>query len=523
MATFTIYCRNEWKDASGKNLLYVNYNHAHERDRFATGITIDLSIFQFNRKKCLFSLLAAESKATRKMLYAKQIEINRVTVQLSDSIRLCEILKIQPRPGLIKSIFNRIRKGEAITADVVYRDAQSNQLPTFQMPEAVPMSQVPPPQDNRISEFSPPFLIPTNSPELSPVAESLSEKITTSSAQPFSQGACEIINNVFHWYRLFLEVKKVEVDTGINSYNSTLVKLTETFPGKILPFSSLNPTNLNTLKIHLLKDIELRSTTIHKHFNNIKIFIKWVKDDEVGKEIAIPDGVKNIKIKPKYNDPIGLSNEQFRQFYEADLSYNPDLERTRDVFVFGVSIGGPRHGDLKKIGKYLRDNAARIKELGINYFEGKTGNAHKGVELNRFGWEVLEKYNYEFPHVPSNYRMNQNLKAIARFLKWRQLLDIPRFDLRGRVTSSEKIPLQEIFSTKFMRKVAISIDARMGVPVQVGMKRSGHTTFNAYRRYLDINNDDLAAVNTKWDVLHENVKPPQSIVPAHDRISQKGV
>jgi hypothetical protein len=63
------------------------------------------------------------------------------------------------------------------------------------------------------------------------------------------------------------------------------------------------------------------------------------------------------------------------------------------------------------------------------------------------------------------------------------------------------MPLKDIFSTKFMRKTAATIDNMLGVPTKTSMKRTGHKTFAAYSRYVDVNKDSLEQANRQWDEL----------------------
>jgi hypothetical protein len=84
-------------------------------------------------------------------------------------------------------------------------------------------------------------------------------------------------------------------------------------------------------------------------------------------------------------------------------------------------IGGPRHCDLKRLADRLRKNGFRISENTIGYFEGKTGNAHQEIVLNKIGLEILKRYDYIMPRVPINKRMNTNLKPIASLLEWNEI------------------------------------------------------------------------------------------------------
>lgn len=316
---------------------------------------------------------------------------------------------------------------------------------------------------------------------------------------------------VIAWYTEFINAKEREIGKGIRSYKGTFNKFRNFLnkKGTIL-FEHLTKGLLEEFKQHLIK-LGLDGPHLHKQFKNLRIFINWVKgnEDEQEQEIKIPSAYKQVKVKARYGDPIGLTVKQFLEFYQLDLSRHKELERTRNLFVFGVSIGGPRHGDLKKLGDSLRRFGFNVQSNCINFFEGKTGNAHNDIIVNRFGIEILEKENFIFPHVPSNTRMNKNLKSIAKKLKWDEIKFIPKYDANGKLISTDEIPLKEIFSTKFMRKTAATIDNYLGIPTKTSMKRTGHKTFAAYSRYVDVNKESMTHANQKWDEMYNSLLEEQ--------------
>lgn len=74
----------------------------------------------------------------------------------------------------------------------------------------------------------------------------------------------------------------------------------------------------------------------------------------------------------------------------------------------------------------------------------------------------------------------------------------------------EELPLKEIFSTKFMRKTAATIDNMLGVPTKTSMKRTEHKTFAAYSRYVDVNKESSTQANKQWDDLAvKAIKEPE--------------
>jgi hypothetical protein len=317
--------------------------------------------------------------------------------------------------------------------------------------------------------------------------------------------------SVTEWYEEFIKIKEKEIGEGINSYRSTFEHFKAFTNGKgVIQLADLTKHFLEKFRVHL-EGLELGGPTVHKQFKNLRIFLNWVAAQDENDEIKIPSAYKKFKVKARYGDPVGLTVDQFFQFYKKDLSNRKFLERTRDVFAFAVSIGGPRHGDLKRLADTLRKNGFKIKQNSISYFEGKTGNAHQEIILNKIGLEILAKYNYVMPRVPTNQRMNKNLKAIAKLLEWDEIKYIPKYDNYGKLISVEEIPLKKIFSTKFMRKTSATIDNMLGVPTKTSMKRTGHKTFAAYSRYVDVNKDSMTQANKQWDELVEaELKEPET-------------
>lgn len=307
--------------------------------------------------------------------------------------------------------------------------------------------------------------------------------------------------SVLDWYQEFISAKEKEIGEGINSYRSTFEHFKSFIAGKgVIHFRDLTKEFLEQFRAYLDR-LELRGPTVHKQFKNLRIFLNWVASQDEEDEIKIPSAYKKFKVKARYGDPIGLSVDQFFQFYRLDLSKRKFLERTRDVFAFSVSIGGPRHGDLKRLADTLRKNGFQVKQNTISYFEGKTGNAHQEIVLNKIGLEILQKYNHVMPKVPTNQRMNTNLKTIAKLLNWDEIKYVPEYDNYGKLVKVNELPLKDIFSTKFMRKTAATIDNMLGVPTKTSMKRTGHKTFAAYSRYVDVNRDSMEQANRQWDKL----------------------
>ncbi|HEY9048174.1 MAG TPA: phage integrase SAM-like domain-containing protein [Ohtaekwangia sp.] len=306
--------------------------------------------------------------------------------------------------------------------------------------------------------------------------------------------------SVNDWYDEFIKCKEGTIGDGINAYRATWRHF-KNFNSKnqIFFLQDITKAKLEQFKDYV-KAQGIKGAGIHKQFKNLRVFLNWIETEF--EEVEVPSCYKKINVKARYGKPIGLSVNQFLQLYNVDLSAFPELQRTRDLFVFGVSIGGTRHGDLKRMSESFRKHGYTVDQGVITYFERKTGNEHQEVLVNRFGQEILAKYS-KFPYVPTNQRMNANLKSIANKLKWFEIKFLPRYNEYGKLVTVEEVPLKDILSTKFMRKTAATIDNYLGIPIKTSMSRTGHKTFDAYSRYVDINKESMEAANNKWDEMFE--------------------
>lgn len=244
---------------------------------------------------------------------------------------------------------------------------------------------------------------------------------------------------------------------------------------------------------------EYSTSTIGKHFSSLSAMIKWILSFEENEDIPIPSAYKKVRVNVTYNDPIGLTVSEFLKLYDSDLSHDKDLELSRDWFVLGVSMGGLRISDLFG----LTFNDLHKDDTGnyyISYVEQKTSRKHQNMPISLFGANILEKYNGLMPHQ-NEETFRRNLKSIADYLVLDRSYEHHTFDIKGKILRTEKKILKDAISSKFMRKTKVSIDAHIGVPIQVSMSSTGHKTFKSYARYMDINHESIVDANKKWNKL----------------------
>jgi len=315
--------------------------------------------------------------------------------------------------------------------------------------------------------------------------------------------AIEKIKTVQHLFQEFITHKESKIGRGINSYRSTNQHFLDFTSGKKVLLGDLKKEFLNAFLAYLEKQ-NLAGSTIFKQFKNLRIFLNWLKANDEDGLLHIPNSYQNFRVKARFADPIGLTVEQFKFFIALNLSSRSELERTRDLFVFGVAMGGLRYGDLVSLAAMLRKYGAGLGTL--TFFEAKTGNQHTDVPLNDLAKNIISKYE-KFPLVPSNFRMNQNLKTIGRLLNWNVPKIIPTYNAYGQITGKKITELKDLVSTKLMRKTSATIDGLLNIEPMVSMKRSGHKSLSSYMRYRDVNKESFELSNQKWNSVFETKQP----------------
>ena len=79
---------------------------------------------------------------------------------------------------------------------------------------------------------------------------------------------------------------------------------------------------------------------------------------------------------------------------------------------------------MTRLAASLRKNGFSLNQDTISYFEGKIGLAE--IQLcDATG--------------PSNFRMNQNLKSVARLLDWNEIKYVAKYDNYGKLSHVDEI------------------------------------------------------------------------------------
>lgn len=250
---------------------------------------------------------------------------------------------------------------------------------------------------------------------------------------------------------------------------------------KALAFSDLTDQGLSDILHYFIQQIELKNSTTKKHFSNLKWFMKYALEKQHTDNDAI------LRFKPRLVQPkkkiIFLTEEEIIQIQNTIIPPTKAyLEKVRDVLLF-LCFSGIRYSDVYKLKK------SDVKDGRFEVTTEKTADSLV-IELNSTSEAILEKYkNTPFKNdkalpVISNQKMNVFLKELGEIAG----IDEPITDVYyiGNKRHDITKPKYEYLTTHIGRRSFICLCISKGVPIQVIMKWTGHSDYDAMKPYIEV-------------------------------------
>jgi site-specific recombinase XerD len=241
------------------------------------------------------------------------------------------------------------------------------------------------------------------------------------------------------------------------------------------------------------KDIErnMNNVTAAKQMSTLKTLLNYART--LYKLPVNPD-YRDFKVSRKDSEfeVITVTQDEFMAIYNFDFSDNKCLDQQRDVFCFSCATG-LRYSDLDQ----LRREHIR-KDNTIRMTASKTGQKLV-IPLNPISHSILQKYAGMLKPLPviSNQKTNDYIKEIGELAG----IDTPIEKVRTRGVKKISVVFKkyQLLSIHVGRKSFVTLSLQKGAAVQDVMSLSGHTTFKAFKRYVDVNdNQKKTVMATAW-------------------------
>lgn len=246
----------------------------------------------------------------------------------------------------------------------------------------------------------------------------------------------------------------------------------------------------------------LRFMTIEKNYatNTIGKRIKLLKTilrDADEKRINVNRDYLSRKFKApiERSDNISLNLEELILIQNLDLVNYPKLMRVRDLFIFQAWTG-LRYSDLKNI------NQSNIQDGYLRIRQEKTGEMVT-LPLFQITENILIKYNYDLPRVPSNQKMNNYLKEICQRIPLLNI-EVTKKITKGGKRLEMKVKKYEMISTHTARRSFATNLYKMNASTSSIMKLTGHKTEDIFFQY--IKESDTESADSVRKIVNEKMR-----------------
>lgn len=295
--------------------------------------------------------------------------------------------------------------------------------------------------------------------------------------------------DIFETLEVYIEEKTPKVSADqVKDYKSLRKHLTafKEYSSQPVTFRNLNLKFYNEFMDYLSYkavkpdgSVGLLTNSAGKVVRMLKGFVNY----QMAKGVIPHIDLKNFKVVEEETDAVYLTEKELAAIYKLDLSEDKELAEIRDIFIVGCYTG-LRYSDLSML------NSEHIDPIN-GYINIKQRKVHKAVVIPMIDYvpDILEKYNYELPKVPS-YKFNERLKELGKLAKLKQKVEIVRKKGVNRVAEvSEK---WELMSSHTCRRSFCTNMYLAGFPAEELMKISGHKSPAAFMRYIKVDNKQAA-------------------------------
>ncbi len=223
------------------------------------------------------------------------------------------------------------------------------------------------------------------------------------------------------------------------------------------------------------------------HIKVIRCFLNYLKTD---KGLNAGDFHKNFYVRNETIPIIVLSPEQLQYLIhdkEFEAALPEYLQRTKDIFVFGCTVG-LRFSDLMCL---TRKNLEGIRDSVYLCVRSQKTATDTRIKLPGYALSIIEKYKRLKTLLPvlSDSRLNLNLKDLCAQAGWTHEMDKVRTrrGIEQKLKNGEK-PYRfcDLVTTHTMRRTAITTLLCLGVPEIMVRRISGHTANSTeFYRYVE--------------------------------------
>lgn len=289
-------------------------------------------------------------------------------------------------------------------------------------------------------------------------------------------------------YGKFIDATESRWSYGTRKHFTTLenhlAEFEKTF-GKI-KMDNLNEVFWNEFRdTYFVRKMKFGNGTINKNLKKLKQFLVFAEKKQFVKnkidfgDLKFLDEIETFKI--------ALKEHEVETIFNLDLTNEPRLDKVRDLFALEI-LTGQRFSDISKV-----LDPKHISETNIQIYQQKSDEKVSiplHPKLKKHLSYILEKYPEGFPAI-TNQNFNDYIKEVGKLAKMNR--EHSWVTLTGKTKVSHSDFRYNLISSHTGRRTFCTLALKSGINSEMIMKVSGHRSYDQFREYIKVDDDDLDA------------------------------
>ena len=275
-------------------------------------------------------------------------------------------------------------------------------------------------------------------------------------------------------FNLYLQNNQQLEDNTYNTYISLRNTLSE-FDSN-LQISDVSQNTLQEFVDYLIYTRNLKNSSVKSYIKQIKCIINFAIEQKLYTGDAL---LYKIKLKETEKKIVYLDKEELFRLYNLEVEKEIDKEIIL-AFCF-CCFSGLRFSDMQKL------TWKHINNKRIDITTKKTVS-NLTIDFNKYSLEIIEKCkgireDFVFRKFALN-TFNDHLQELCLRAKIDSPVTIEFY--RGNKRVEQTVPKWKEIGSHCARKTFVVNSIRLGIPLEVIMKITGHRTFEAVKHYMDV-------------------------------------
>ena len=242
--------------------------------------------------------------------------------------------------------------------------------------------------------------------------------------------------------------------------------------GYPLAFTTLTPSFDAQFCRYLLAVPRLTDNAVAKNLIRLNCFLRYAH----AQGLTDRRDFERISWKKQEPDILVLTKAEVQALEQVDLADAPPLANARDLFLLACYTG-LRYSDLVRVrpehrqGNTLRVRAVKTRESVV-------------IPLRHASAALLDRLFAGEIHPISNQKLNAYLKEVGQRANLNAKVERVRY--RSGRAEAEAFAKWKLLTCHTARRTFVTLALEQGIPNQIVMQVSGHKTFTAFSRYINL-------------------------------------